>query len=244
MMKKTGVAIVLLAALAAGCRPPTVTHYRSAFHDYVADLPSGWNVYTDAQGADFAETRFIGPFDPDAFFGLPSFSVKWFRNSRPHTLRTGQTETYANADDYIQQMLTQVYDYRYTEDNLAVLLSVVPDAHNEFTTPIPQIADLLNLKLTHQESGLPLKMFIIHSPRSVSSGIRWGVDVGPDGHTYNNRMHAYALISMRDGFYVLSYPATVHSFTHDYQRFSRLVATFHPLTDGPGGPKVLLTRSN
>jgi hypothetical protein len=242
-MKKISVAAVLLAALVAGCRHPTYTSYRSVFKDYVSVAPWGWNVYTDAQGMDFAETRFIGPFDGDAFFGLPSISVKWFRNYRAHVLRDGQAELYSNGDDYIEQTLSQIYDYKYAEaDRLRFLLSVVPDDAGKFTNIIPKPSQIPSQ--TAAESGLPLKMFIVVSPVRAPSNVRWGVDVGPDGKPYNNRMHAYAVISLPDGFYVMSYPATVRSFPHDFARFAELVRKFHPLTDGPGGPRILLHRTN
>ena len=240
-MKKIWLAAGLLAALAAGCGSPAVTHYRSVFKDYSADLPTGWNVYTDGQGIDnsnFAETRFIGPFDGDALFGLPSFSVKWFRDGRTHVLRDGTTERYQNADDYISQTVSQVYGYSYG-DKMSFLLNVVPDETGQFRSIIPRTQDIP--ALTHTLSGLPLKMFIVQSPARVGPNVRWGVVPGPDGKPYNNRKHAFAVITMPTGFYVLSYPATANSFPHDFARFSRLVTSFHPLTDGPGGPKVVLS---
>jgi hypothetical protein len=236
-------AAVLLAALAAGCKRPTYTRYRSVFNDFASSLPTGWNVYTESSGLDFAETRFIGPFDGDALFGLPSFSVKWFRNGRGHVLRDGSVESYANADDYIAKTLAQVYDYHYDDTRkIRILTSIVPNSSGEYDDIIPKPSDIP--LLPHKESGLPLKMFIIRSPVRVSSNVRWGVDLGPDGKPYNNRMHAYATISLPSGFYVLSYPATVRSFPHNFARFCELVWRFHPYTDGPGGPRVVLQRLN
>ncbi len=240
MRMKSAAACVLLAAFAA-CRAPRNVHYRSPFNDYVATVPWGWNVYTDAQGTDFAETRFTGPFDRDFLFGLPSFSVKWYRNYRTHVLRDGGAELYSGADDYINQTLSQVYNYRYGEDKAVFLMGPDKDSTGQYR--ILAKPSQIPAK-THGESGLPLKMFIVYSPVRVPNNIRWGVDIGPDGKPYNRRMHAYAVITLPDGFYVLSYPATKRSFDRDLEAFIDLVTTFHPLTDGPGGPRILIHRAD
>jgi len=242
-MKKKWLAAGLLVASIAGCGAPAFTHYHSAFKDYVADLPSGWNVYTDfgvINDGGYAETRFIGPFDGDALFGLPSFSVNWFHNGASHVMRDGTIEKYRNADDFIAQTLTQVYGYKAGGDQLSFILSVVPDADGRYKDIIPSPADIP--AGTHTLTGLPIKLFIVRSPVRVASNVRWGVDINNnDGKPYNQRMHAYAVISLPDGFYVLSYPATVRSFPHHFARFTRLVTSFHPLTDGPGGPAIRLS---
>ncbi len=231
---------VVAAAAVCACRNPKSTHYLSPFKDYSTTVPWGWNVYTDAQGTDFAETRLVGPFDGDFLFGLPSFSVKWFRNYHTHMLRDGGAELYANGDDFIKQTLSQVYGYRYGEDKPVFLMSPVKDDSGQYRM-IDRIANIP--AQTHAESGLPLKMFIVYSPVRVSR-VRYGVDLGPDGKSYNRRMHAYAVISLPDGFYVLSYPATKRGFERYIDDFARLVSSFHPLTDGPGGQRVLLQRAD
>jgi hypothetical protein len=230
-------AAVLLSVLLAGCGSHKYTHYRSVFKDWSATLPYGWNVYTDAQGKDFAETRFIGSFDGDALFGLPSISVKWFRNFHGHILRDDSVESYDNADDYITQTLEDVYHYRYG-DTMSFLVSPVPDENGDYTQTLDYPKDIPQVETA--VGKLPMKMFVVRSPVRVSPKIQWGVEIGPDGKTYNQRVHAYAVISLPDGFYVLSYPATRHSFPHHIADFVRLVNTFHVLTDGPDGAKVLL----
>jgi hypothetical protein len=56
------------------------------------------------------------------------------------------------------------------------------------------------------------------------------------------RMHAYALVPMPDGFYVLCYPATRQGFEKHKKAFEALIGSFQPLTDGPGGPPVRLPK--
>jgi hypothetical protein len=74
----------------------------------------------------------------------------------------------------------------------------------------------------------------------VQPGARWGTATDQDGRTINPRKHAYAVLPMPGGFYVLTYPATTAAYDIErllaYRKdFDHLVNSFVPLKDGPGG---------
>jgi hypothetical protein len=214
-----------LAALAAACSPPAHIAYGSVSGDWTAQVPWGWRVIADAQGKDFAEANFVGPFDRDFYLGAPSLSVRWYRDYAPHRLRDGSLEMYANADDFIAQTLRDVYgtgSFLYAD-------GIGPGGSRDY---IKKPEDI-KLKL----SGLPAKYFIVLSPTPAPKDYHWGISL-VNGRAINERMHAYAVVPMNEGFYVLCYPATKRGFDKHDKLFWRLANTFHPLTDGPGGPKI------
>jgi len=69
----------------------------------------------------------------------------------------------------------------------------------------------------------------------VAPGARWGTAVDAAGKTINPRKHAYAILPMPSGFYVLTYPATLPAYKKYERQFTELVNSFVPLKDGPGG---------
>jgi hypothetical protein len=246
MRRKSFAVAVLFSALLAACGNPKYVHrYKSIFKDFTANVPWGWGVITDVQGGDFDETRFYGPFDGDFFLGAPSLSVRWFKNNHAHVLRNGQVETYANADDFIDQTLRQVYGYPSGTGPTAFLKSLEKAPDGEFVM-LDKPVDIP--KQVFKDTGLTAKSFIIESPLAVAKGYRWGVDVRRDipqkqqARSWNMRMHAYAVFPMSSGFYVICYPATRRGFYHDLDRFFELVNSFRPLTEGPGGSRLTLHR--
>ena len=64
------------------------------------------------------------------------------------------------------------------------------------------------------------------------------MSVDRDGQPGVLRKHAYAVVPMGRGFYVLCYPATARGYDRYEARFRGLIGSFVPLTDGPGGEKV------
>jgi len=230
---------VLPVMMAAGCRSPKYVHrYRSVLKDFTVSAPWDWDVIAEAQKGNFSEVRFIGPSDPDFFLGEPSLSVRWYKRNRPHRLADGSMEMYADADDFILQTLSQLYRYRFGDDKERTILYGAGQREDGGREILAGPADIPTITL--KESGLQAKYFIVLSPTPAPPNSRQGVDVGPDGAAYNMRMHAYAVVPMQGGFYVLCYPATRRGFDRYEDRFRVLVNTFHPLTAGPGGAKVLL----
>lgn len=228
--------LVVCAAVLAACGTPKYVHYRSVSGDFGAYVPWGWNVIAEAENDAFSEVKFLGPFDVDFFLGTPSLSVRWYKRYRAHKLRDGRIEMYSDADDFVKQMLRQVYG------SDAVLLAGgrafgTGDAHParallEAGKPVPEIP-------LPEGADLPVKYFAVLSRADAPAGAIGAVkDV--DGNWHNLRLHEYAVVTMPSGFYVISYPATERGHDKGLDRFNKLAATFHPYTDGPGGPKISL----
>ena len=100
---------VLALAFAAGCQHPRYAKYTSANGDFACEIPWGWAIILDSSGRDYTNATFTGPADPDFFKGVPSLSVRWYKYKAPHRLPDGTYEAYASADDFIRQMLRDVY---------------------------------------------------------------------------------------------------------------------------------------
>ncbi|MDP3542707.1 MAG: hypothetical protein Q8T11_09615 [Elusimicrobiota bacterium] len=222
---------VLLLALAAGCNPPKYAVYESINKDYTASVPWGWQVMTDQQDNDFAQTTFIGPFDPDFYLGAPSLSVRWYRRYRPHRLSGGRLEMYSGADDFIKQTLSQVYGPEYVLMTLPGQLSYKPGPRNEPVEVLPEV--------TLKQSGLKGNGFIVESATPAPEANKWGIsEQAGTGKPYVLRKHAYVVVPVEDGFYVLTYPATERGYPNHLDKFAGLMGSFMPRTAGPGGAKI------
>ncbi len=218
---------VLLLALAA-CTPPKYASYESINKDFAASVPWGWQVMTDQQDNDFSQTAFIGPFDPDFYLGAPSLSVRWYRRYRPHRLTDGRLEMYSGAEDFISQTLKEVYGPEYVLLRLDGKVSYDNDRQAEV---IPEV--------TLKQSGLKAKGFIVESPTPAPEANKWGIsESSVDGKPYVLRKHAYVVVPVADGFYVLTYPATERGFPNYLDKFAGLMGSFMPRTAGPGGAKI------
>lgn len=209
-MRLRHLAAVSLLALAA-CGAPKYVSYSSIRGDWKASVPWGWNVITDEEGGHFAATNFLGPFEPDFFLGIPSLSVRWHSYGVPHTLRNRTAEVYRTADEFIQSTLKDVYGPRYL-----------------LKQPVREVLTGDNRKA---------KQFTVESPVAAPAGARWGLSEDAEGKAYNLRAHAYAVVPLQRGFYVLVYPATRDGFNLYEKHFYKLINSFVVLTEGPGGPK-------
>lgn len=223
---------VVAAAFLAACSPPQYTTYKSVSSDFSVAVPWGWNVIAEADHDAFSEVKFIGPFDADFYLGAPSLSVRWYKRYRAHALRDGSLEMYSSADDFIAQLMRQVYG----KDSVLLGAGKVMDKHVvlDGKQGIPEV--------TLPESGLQAKYFAVLSPAPAAAGTLGAVkDV--DGNWHNMRYHEYAIVPMDGGFYVLCYPATQIGHDKAIKFFNNLAASFHPYTAGPGGPKITIRRS-
>lgn len=193
----------------AGCFYPKYASYTSVRGDFRCLVPWGWHVTTESEDTRYAGSTFLGPFESDFYLGVPSLSVRWHANFKPHRLPDGTIEIYSGVDDYIRQMLKNVYGPG------AIMRQEVTDV---------------------ETGGRKGKHFVIISPTMVSKRRIYGVR--EDAHTHqpaNLRQHAYVLIPMEKGFYVLIYPATRDGYPKYEKAFNQLVHSFTPLTNGPGG---------
>ena len=219
---------VLLLAIAAGCNPPKYAVYESIGKDFTASVPWGWQVMTDQQDSDFAQATFIGPFDPDFYLGAPSLSVRWYRRYRPHRLADGRLELYTGADDFIRQTLRQVYGPEYV---LLTLDGKLAYDNARQTEIIPEV--------TLKQSGLKAKAFTVESATPAPDANKWGISAqAGTGKPFVLRKHAYVVVPIEDGFYVLTYPATERGYENFLDKFAGLMGSFMPRTAGPGGAKI------
>lgn len=207
---------VFVLVLAAGCKSPKYANYESIHKDYTVSVPWGWQVMTDSQDDAFTQATFIGPFDPDFYLGAPSLSVRWFKRYRPHRLADGRLEMYSGVDDFINQMLKQVYGPTY--------FFVGADGK-----PVDAVAEI-----TLKNSGLKAKYFTVLSATPAPANMQWGVSEqkGTD-KPYILRKHAYAVVAVEGGFYVLCYPATGDGYDRYLDRFLGLIGSFLPSPAGP-----------
>lgn len=219
---------VLLALLSnlPACRPPRHALYTSVQRDFQVRVPWAWNVMTDKDQEGFSSTTFIGPFEPDFYLGAPSFSIRWHKRYYPHRMRKDLLEIYADADDYIAQILEKVYGPKY---NL-----LWKDPQGVFHPCLVEAACIVEVDV----SGRKGKYFIVKSAAAAQPGARWGTALDGEGRTINPRQHAYVVVPASKGFYVLIYPATREGYAKYEKAFDQLVSSFVLLTDGPGGPPL------
>ena len=194
------------------CGPPKYVSYTGVHNDFKCLVPWGWNIIVDHEGNHYQNTDFLGPFDGRFYLGIPSFSVRWYSYYFPHLLRDGSIEIYTSAEDYIHQMTRQVYG---------------PKSFMLQKEPI-LLAD-----------GRKAEYFEILSPVPVPKKTPWGASLDSEtGQLVNLRQHAYVVVALNTGFFVLIYPAT-HAGYPDYKtQFTVLINTFTPLKEGPGGPTL------
>lgn len=215
-----GAALAVFSLLAA-CSPPKHALYTSLHRDYLVNVPWAWNVIVDQEELRFTEAVFLGPFDPDFYLGQPSFRISWHKRYATHKLRNGLLEMYADADDFIDQTLRDVYgpEYQLVGFDKKGDLTVVkaPD----------EVMVAKQFKAKH---------FVVLSAGPAAPGARWGTgEVAATKQLINPRMHAYVVVPMASGFYVLVYPATRDGYPKYSKDFDKLVYSFRPLKDGPAG---------
>jgi hypothetical protein len=210
MKKNLAAAFIAICALiATACKPPEYALYTSPERDFQCKVPWAWNVMYDSEEKHFENLTFIGPFEPDFYLGAPSFSVRWYSRYTTHRLRDDRLEMYAGSDDFIHQILDSVYGPERIMDRPVQELNV---------------------------GGRKLKYFVVISGGPADPKARWGTALDRlTGKTINPRKHAYVLIDMPSGFYVLAYPATKQGYDLYKEKFDQMVGSFVPLKDGPGG---------
>ncbi|OGR90521.1 MAG: hypothetical protein A3J74_03430 [Elusimicrobia bacterium RIFCSPHIGHO2_02_FULL_57_9] len=195
--------LIAAAGVIWACTPPKYVAYVSRQNDFKCSAPWGWSVMSEKEGTRYANTTFIGPFAPEFYLGAPSLSVRWHAYSYPHRLADGVLEMYSSADDYIRQMINNVYG---------------PQA--ELLEPVHDIF-VAKRKAKH---------FVVLAPAPAPEGRQWGTVLDAQSNKpVNLRQHAYVIVPMQQGFYVLVYPATREGFKLYEPHFNQLVNTFLPL---------------
>lgn len=199
-------------AFTAACKPPKYIQYYSESGDFSTEVPWGWSVYLDRQADDYYNYTFVGPFEPDFHRGVPTLQVRWYGKDRIHSLPDGALEAYTGPEDFVAKTLRDVYGPERV---------MVQEPHKVAV------------------SGWEATHFVVVSPMEVPATMTFGVSMDRAGkQNVVLRQHAYVVVPMDTGFYVLIYPATRAGFPKYEDRFNALVNKFKTLKDGPAGPKV------
>jgi len=201
-----------MAAALFGCTPPKYIDFHPKTGDVLFQVPWGWTGYLDSTGPGYYNYTFVGPFDHQFYHGVPTLSVRWYGNNKPRSLPDGSFEFYASADDYVSQMLKDVYGPERFLDQ---------DVHKI------SVADRQALH------------FVVSAPVDVPKDTPFGAVRDNSGEqTVVLRKHAYVVLPMDNGFYTLIYPATREGYATYEPRFNHLVNTFRVLKDGPEGRSI------
>lgn len=226
-LNRPGPAVLVAGALLfLGCSTPKYVNYWSQWRDWRSSVPWGWNIATERAGDDYAITNLIGPFAPEFYHGVPSFSVRWYRNKAAHRLPDGMSEAYRDADDFIKQTLAVVYGGNYT------LVSAAQDAQKRH--PDSEITEVY-------VSGRKAKHFVVVSSVEVPIDTPYGVlKDRKNGHATLVRMHEYVVVPMSTGFYAIVYPATPSGFDLFSPQFNAFVNKFTIAKEGPAGAALAI----
>lgn len=201
-----------MAALIAGCSPPKYIEFRSKTGDVVCQVPWGWTAYLDSAGPGYYNYTFVGPFDAQFYHGVPSYSIRWYGYNKPRSLPGGGHEFYASADDYVGQMLKDVYGSERFMDQ-----------------------DVHKIRVAAWEA----LHFVVSAPVDVPRHTPFGAVRDASGEqTVILRKHAYVVLPMDNGFYALIYPATRNGYGTYEPKFNNLVNTFRVIKDGPSGRPI------
>lgn len=218
-----GVATLLLLS---ACQPPKYVRFISPYKDFVCEVPWGWAVYLDGAGSDYTSATFTGPLEPEFFRGTPSLSVRWYAYNAAHRMPGGTAESYRSTDDFTRQMLTDVYG---------------PDGYIKAGGDFDQqraasqgnlLPDISTITVSAASGAHYVVYRTIPAPKGANLGV---VQDGKGGSVIRQR-HAYVLVPMRGGFYVVTYPATREGFEKYKPAFFHLVNTFKLMKEGPAGP--------
>ena len=93
-------------------------------------------------------------------------------------------------------------------------------------------------ELALKQSGLKAKVFVVSSAVEAPEANKWGISASSiSGRGFVVRKHAYAVVTVDSGFYVLTYPATERGYDNSVDKFAGLMGSFVPRAAGPNGPK-------
>lgn len=225
-LERCGLFLGAAGLLAAGCVPiPKYSAYRSPFGDFACSVPSGWTSVLDGPGRDYYRVAFAGPFDPSFYRGVPNFSVRWYRIGVPNRLPNGSYEMYSSYQDFMEQMRRDVY---------------APDgfykagADRDLARALNAGADLPDFeRIKTKRSRLEAVYFVAYHGAPAPRGEKDGVVSDAAGRRIIAERHAYAIVPVRGGFYVLSYPATRDGFEKFRPEFFELINSLRLLRAGP-----------
>ena len=211
-------------AITSGCVPAKkYSAYRSHEGDFACEVPAGWPVVMDRASAYFSQVLFTGPFEPSFYLGVPTLSVRWYRINAPRRLPNGSHEMYSSVQDFMGQMLRDVYgpDGSFKAD---------ADAEADLAMGRGEtLPESKRIKISGREGVY----FVAYHNAPAPEGKRDGVVSDNAGRRVILQRHGYAILPVHGGFYVLSYPATRDGFEKYKPAFFKLINSFRILKEGP-----------
>ncbi len=135
-----------------------------------------------------------------------SLSIRWYTRYTTHRLPSGFLVMYGSADDYISKTLDEFY------------------GKPEPATVVRDVAI----------GDVKVKAFVVRSNK-IRNREDWSGGLIGDEVADNPGEHAYTVISMPSGFYVLIYFAPQDGYSKYEKFYNAMVASFTRLKDGPGG---------
>lgn len=216
-------AAALLAT--AGCLGTSrYSRYRSPFFDFQCEVPTDWKIVVDSGGRDYYQISFLGPLDSAFYRGVPSLSVRWYRLNAPHRLPDGSYEMYSSAQDFMDQTLREIYGpdgyYKGGDDE-------DQERHMSKGEALPDFEKITMI------GDIPAMFFVAYHNMPAPSNVSLGVVDDEAGHRILRERHGYAVIPLRDGFYVLTYPATRNGYANYKKDFLVLIKSFRLVREGP-----------
>lgn len=220
--------------LATGCvRAPKYSSYTSPFGDFECNAPTGWSVVLDSSGKDYYQVLFTGPFETSFFHGVPSLSVRWYRTNAPRQLPNGNYEMFSSYRDFMNQIRRDVYgpDGYFMggadqEVDSALREGAVLPEEQRVKVPDDKHAKPQEKQL----SGIYFVAFHNALPVDKSHD---GVVSNDQGERIVQERHGYVIVPVRDGFYVITYPATRQGFDKFRGAFFEMINSFRLLRGGP-----------
>ncbi len=213
-------------ALALGSCAPKSVPYLSRQGDFSCRVPWGWSIYAEGDEVDYTNVTFTGPFDPAFYRGKPSISVRWYSHNAPHWIRGGVRESYASYQDFIDQMMRDVYGPE-------AYMKAGPDAEQDKALAQGR---LLPDKSLISVSGWQGYHFVVYNnlyPRGAFMSM--GLVKDERGVPVVRQRHGYVILPMNTGFYVLVYPATRDGYDRYKSHFYQMIKSFKLLKEGPAG---------
>lgn len=227
-MRQARFAAVLAASafLFSACQSPKYVTYTSIEGDFSCDIPFDWQVVREHDPGAFSNVVFTGPHQAEFFRGLPSLQIRWYRNYSQHLLPDGTYESYTGPHDFVRQLMKDVYGKR------AYMRSGSDQEQAEALKRNEYLPESRLIKMAGREAVY----FVVYNTIPAPKGLTYGVVSNDKGQRIVRQRHAYAILPVKGGFYVLTYPATVDGFEMFRPSFFRMINSFKLYKEGPYGP--------
>ncbi len=233
-MRKTAKAFAILLLLAVVCWPVCAqaqsgtAPFTSLWNDYTTSVPARWKVVSGNEGTHYTDINFKSP---EPYYLL---SIRWFSQYATHKKADESLEMYRGADDFVKQLSESVYQRDYNGGPYN------PHTASAFLEPVHEV----------MVAGRKSMQFVLPAPGfdnyggegfNASSGRHFLDALGiivKDKSLEAPGEHAYTLVPMRSGFYVLAYFAPQGGLGKYKRFYEEMVSSFVLLKDGPEGASL------